>query len=268
MKKIKHFVLISLSVLSLFSLVACGNQNATQSPTTQYIDGAFIVDLGKALETRFEAADKLDLEADTLSNKDYLEKLSSVVDIEISALSQYKTGLFENTKLQELAISYLNALEDSKKALSNTDALMVIDQFEEAQKVRRALIVTFVNDYGLTVGEKYQSDLDDIISNAKQVAKEEETKQAIESVLLNLTFEEVENSYGYKTYRAVLENTSGSDLEYVNYSIDLLDASGVVIEQTFASLSNVTQGKKYNVDFSTNADFEKYELTVEYTIKE
>ena len=95
---------------------------------------------------------------------------------------------------------------------------------------------------------------------------DEETKAAIERTLLNLTFEKVEESYGYKTYRGVLENTSGVDLESICYTIDLIDSSGAVVEHAYASLYTAYNGEKYDVTFATDKDFEKYELRVDYLI--
>lgn len=250
-------------------LAGCGgNSGTTESETPNYVDKDFIKDLGKGLETRWDASDKLDQEKATLSDVEYGQKVAEIIDAEINTISKYKTGLFEDTKLQETALSYLNCLEQSKEPLGDlgTDYYSAAEKFDKAQEARYVILQEFATNYGLTVGKKYQTTMNEMLTKAKSVTKKEEEKKTVESVLLNLNFEEIENSYGLKTYRAVLDNTSGFDIDYVSYSIDLLDANGVVLEQEFAGADNVTNGKKYNIEFMTDIDFNKYELSVDYSI--
>lgn len=256
-----------LAFLSLLALTACGNAAPeASSDEPQYVDDAFIESLSSGLEARFDAADKLENEKDELDDEEYGKRLSGVIDIEINELSTYKSGLFEDSKLQENAIAYLNALEECKAPLSNfgTDPYGVIEEYNKAYDTRIKLLATFISDYGLTVAEKHQASLDDLLSRAQEVIRNEEKTAEVEALLSSLTFEEVENSYGWRTYRALLDNATAYDIDYVNYTIDLLDESGVVIEQTFANANAITSGKKINIEFSTDKTFSKYELTFSY----
>ena len=266
MKKVFAF---SIAIIMALSFVACTADNGViSSPEIEYVDESFILSLGDALEKRFDAADKLDTEKDALSNVEYYEKLSGVIDIEKHALADYRTGTFQDPKLQEYAISYINILEESQSVLADVefDYLTATDAYDKAYNNRLKLLSIFVSDYGLTVDETHYDTLNSMMKKAQNVIKNESAKEAVKSILSNLVFEEVENSYGWKTYRAILDNTSEYGIQYISYTIDLMDADGIVIEQAYAGVNNVSPGKKYNVEFSTDKDFASYDYVYTYTL--
>ncbi|MEG1632336.1 MAG: FxLYD domain-containing protein [Hydrogenoanaerobacterium sp.] len=265
MKKIISMLFVAILCLGF---VACSSGTGDANQKVEYVDKAFVLSLGKALEKRFDAADKIDAERDALSDAEYGLRLESLFDIELNALSDYRTGMFENPKLQEAAISYLNILQEGKAACADisADLFAFNTAYKSVYNKRIKLLSTFASDYGLSVDGSHTETLNSLLSAAKSVIKNEATEEAIESVINGVVFEEVENNYGWKTYRAVLDNTSGYDIEYISYSIDLVDANGVVLSQTYAGANNVMNGKKYNLEFSSDEAFASYTFTSEYSM--
>lgn len=266
MKKVIVFV---LAILICFGLVACGF-GKSQEATLDYADQDFIKDLGKALEKRFDAVEKADSasKGDALSDLEEAERTKKVVDIELDALMDYRNKQFEDAKLQESVLSYLNSLQDSKDAFADisTDYYGALEKYDAAYSARLKLLSIFSSEYSLAVDDSHSDILNDLLTRAKSIERQDAVIEAVENVISTVVFEEVENSYGWKKYRGVLDNTSGYDIDYVSYTIDLMDGEGTVIEQNYASANNIVNGKKYNIEFSTDIDFTSYEYIVDYTI--
>ena len=91
-------------------------------------------------------------------------------------------------------------------------------------------------------------------------------EQVIDSMLSNITFEEVPDEYAgdWKTYQGVVENTTGSDFSTFAVNINLLNADGVIVETAYDQVSNFTNGAKAQFEFSTDKEFTSTEVTVQY----
>lgn len=122
------------------------------------------------------------------------------------------------------------------------------------------------DNYGLTVSDKFQSNLDEFKTNSKLVQEKDAQEQAIDSMLSNITFEEVPDEYAgdWKTYQGVVENTTGSDFSTFAVNINLLNADGVIVETAYDQVSNFTNGAKAQFEFSTDKEFTSTEVTVQY----
>lgn len=275
MKRSKKIFLLTLATCALtFSLCACGGNSGNNADTpeatetTEYFaDNDFMTDLSKSLERRWN--DTADENTIGLSDSEYKSMLDSVTQAEIDALSKYQSEKFENSLLQENVIAYLNNLKEHQAALEyyTADYVKFMEDWEAAYDKRVKLIQTFANDFGLTVSEQYQSTLDDILTNAKLVQKEEAADEAIQKWINSFEFEMVSDEYDWKTYQCITENSTGVDFDYVSLSINLIDKDGVVIESTYSSMGNIKNGAKVKFEFMTDADFESYEVTADYYAK-
>ena len=116
-------ILKKCSLLSLFAaaacallLVGCAGGNGNQGET-EYADDAFIASLAKGYEARDTLIEQ---SAKEKGSVEYYEKL---VDAELNQVEQYQTAQFQDSKLQETAIAYINALKDQRVAagLYSTD---------------------------------------------------------------------------------------------------------------------------------------------------
>lgn len=267
MKKILCLFLASIMALSI---VGCGNgsKSATSSTENSYSDSEFINSIAKSLEKRWSIVESKEAESFEQESREYYANISSAIDAELEIVSKYRNSEFKDHNLQELAIKYINALEDSKETadLLPSDDASLYDKWENIYDTRTTIIKTLVDDYGMTVSEKYQNTLDDLINNAKSVEKDTAIKEKVDKIADSLKFDKKSDGTGYYTYTTKFQNDTGVNFDYLTFNIDLLDSEGTVIEQQFLYFENVSDGKSYSGDFITDTSFDHYEVTAEYTI--
>lgn len=85
--------------------------------------------------------------------------------------------------------------------------------------------------------------------------------------LMSLTFDKKGDGTGYYTYTTKFKNDTGLEFDDLWFNIDLIDKDGTVVEQECISFDEVADGKSYSGDFFTDAKFDRYEITAEYTLK-
>ena len=136
--------------------------------------------------------------------------------------------------------------------------------WDEAYNGRSELIAEFFNTYGLTVSEKYESILKDFLTNANLVQEKKSQEKAIKELVKSIKFELAENDYGFKTYKAVIENNTGMDIKTISFDINLLDEDDIIIDSQYDSIENWADGKKAKIEFGTDQDFTSTEVTVDY----
>lgn len=220
----------------------------------------------KGLESRWDITDN----ADYVTDDEMKETLGSAVKAELDSVEKYKDEKFEDSALQELVLKYINTLKAQEESLDyvSADPDKFNTDWQSAYEERTQMIDTFYNDYDLKVSEKYESDLEELLTKSKLVTEEANTKETIEKWIDSFAFTEVSDEYGFKTYEAVVENTTGVDFDYISLSINLIDAEGVTLETTYASIDNVTNGAKVKFEFTTDAEFSSTEITPDYALKQ
>lgn len=224
----------------------------------------------KALEARWDITDSDKMQSLDSDSREHYAALSSAIDAELNIVSEYRTAEFKDHALQELAIQYINKLEESKEIADSLPSKddKLYDKWTAVYDERTTLLQTLVNKYGLTVAEKWQYNLDDLLNNAKSVDKENEIKDKVNKLAASLKFEKKDDGYGYCTYTTKFKNDTGLDFASLSFELDLLDADGTVIEQQGIYFDNVANGKSYSGEFSTDAKFDHYEVTPEYYLKD
>lgn len=224
-------------LLACGALIAgCAEQGGQDQP--QYADDAFMQSLAKG----YEARDAL-VEKSSKSDKsaEYYEKL---VDAELNQVEKYQSSQFEDSKLQESAIAYINSLKDQREAaeLYSTDNDTFQQDWQKAYDKRTALLKTFVDDYGLTVSSACQDSLDKLVSHGKKVERDSNEKTAVESLASSINLEFTEQ---YSTFsgQATAANNTGYDFDYINFKVELFDANGVKVETTSLYASHWLNGE-------------------------
>ncbi|MGL5694201.1 MAG: FxLYD domain-containing protein, partial [Peptostreptococcaceae bacterium] len=190
--------------------------------------------------------------------------LQDAVKKELDILSKYKDAKFDNPELKKLAQDYILALETQQDALKyyDSDYGKYERLWKDGYDSRSTILVTLVEKFGLELSEKQ---FDDLKTNAQVVKENQEFQSKIDTILKGIKFEIVKDEYGWKDYEAVVENTSGVDLEGFYLNIDLIDKDGIVVDTTMASHNGIWKnGQKYKFTFSTDKTFEKMEWTAEY----
>lgn len=260
-------VYLALAMILAILLTGCGaaSQTATTETEIHYADEDFISDLATGLQNRWDINDVAEYEEGSDEHKQYDTDL---VDAELNVLEKYQSMPFEDSKLQEYAISYINCLKQQKEAVSYiTTAYETYDEkWSEAYDNRTKLIMTFVNDYGLKVDEAHQATLDELIANAKVVNENEKIKTTIDSMMQNLTIEVTKDESGWKTYEAVLENNTGKDFDYFQITLNIYDSDKVQIDSLYDQMQNWKNGTKAKFEFSTDKDFSSYDAKADYNI--
>lgn len=250
MKKNIAFALGIILILTL-SLTSCGGEN------TSYCDDDFLNDMAKGLEARWEFSDSAAAE-----KMDEDEVMTTAIAKELDIIGSYSDGTFKDTKLQEYAISYINALNKQNEALEYYDAdyFKYCDMFEAAYIERCQLIVNINKEYGIPVSSKYQDTLDDMSTTGNKADEKDNITKAIEKQIKNadITMED-------DNLVMVIENTTDKTLVDVDFQIKYYDADGVKIETDDYYIEDWAPGEKTKVSFWTyDIGYETYEIVIDY----
>ena len=117
----------------------------------------------------------------------------------------------------------------------------------------------------MTVDEKYQQTLKDFLTNSQLVESQEEVQAALEEMLQAAKFENVsDDGGGFKTYEAVIENTTQTDFKMIDFNINLLDEDGVIVETIYDQVGNFAKGAKAKISFYTDIEFSSTQVTSSY----
>lgn len=263
-------VYLALAMILAILLTGCGaaSQTATTETEIHYADEDFISDLATGLQNRWDTQPSNGEDEVVAGSDEHKQYYTDLVDAELNVLEKYQSMPFEDSKLQEYAISYINCLKQQKEAASYiTTAYETYDEkWTEAYDNRSKLIMTFVNDYGLKVDEEHQAMLDELIANAKVVNEDEKIKTTIDSMMQNLTIEVTKDESGWKTYEAVLENNTGKDFDYFQITLNIYDSDKVQIDSLYDQMQNWKNGTKAKFEFSTDKDFSSYDAKADYNI--
>ena len=265
--------LLLTCIMAVVFMAGCGstgtgNNSAADASTVEivYADQDFIADLAKGLEARWALKDTDYIEG-TEEHRQYYSSLINA-ELDILADKQYENALFEDGKLKEKAISYLNCLHDQEDALTyvTVDYDKYDEMWTEAYNKRTQLITDFVKNYGLTVTDEYKTTLNDMITNASVVEEEQKKEKAVQELVDSISFEIVddEEDSDWKTYKAVVENTMDYEIVTLGIDVNLIDEDGVNVDTEYVSMENITSGEKGKLEFSTDEKFEKTKLTISY----
>lgn len=264
-----------LSVLIL--LVGCGNQADTtknqedQVEEVQCADENFINDMSSGLQARWKLIDEDEAKdgyEDIAVNSDENKQMTlNYIDAELKFIEKYSDEKFENNNLKELAIKYINLLNQHKDICKyiTVDYAKYEEEFTSIYDERSKVMSQMVNDYGMTVSEDYQNTLDEFLTNSNLVDEKESQEKAIEAMINAVTFEmSNDDGYGLKTYQGIIENTTGTDFNNMSFSINLLDGDGVIIETTYDQISAFTNGAKARLEFMTDKDFSSTQISASW----
>lgn len=245
--------------------VCCGcthqgsEPNESQEIEIVYADQEFIDALGQALQARFDYADAVD--------ETTADSLAETVSVEIEKLTPYKTRQFEDAKLQEKFLSYLNLLEESKELTKdmgvNDDTFY--DDWDSLYNERTVMLKEFVDNYGLAVDEAHQETLDDLLRRGQAVEKASSERDAVEQLVASLDFDKTSDEEGlFFTYTAVGENDTELNLEDVSLTLALYDEDGVKVEETYAGTSSWSKGEKVKFEAMSDVDAAEVKVSLDY----
>lgn len=261
--KMKSLIKLGALFSILFSLASCDNNNEknniSESTGPVYADGAFLADFASSLEARWDFAE-------TNTDMSDKETLNEAITIESTILDKYKSEPFEDSHLQEKAISYINQLDEGKELLDTFGAESFYQNWDTYYGERTKFILEMTDSYDIPISENYQSTLDEMRAVGAEVKKEQEATEAVKTLFENAQFEYEPQEYDdtFKTYVAVIENTTGFDIANVSGNVNLIDADGVVISTQYIHADNWKNGQKYRFEFMDDKQFSKTEVTIDH----
>lgn len=279
--KKKRITKMFCAILSIFVLlVGCGSQKVNEKEEiekeeveqkAQYADEKFKEDISKGLQERWKLNSEDEAKegyANIDSNsEEYKKMMINYIDAELNAVEKYEDEKFENSNLKELAIRYINLLNKHKELCQylTVDFTKYQEESLLVYNERSKIISEMVRDYGMTVSEDYQSILNEFLSNANLVNEREAQNMAVEEMLSAVVFEEsLDEGYGWKTYQGIIENTTGRDFDNMSFSINLLDADGVIVETTYDQIVAFVNGAKARLEFITDKEFVSTQIRADW----
>lgn len=237
-----------------FALVGCGGSGESKELTNEQAMST----IARGLEKRWDITDTSDYKDDQTS-----ASLKKAVQAEIDNDEGLKAEKFEDSKLQELVLSYANLLSDSLDVIDNYSysSYEYYTKWTEVYNKRTALIKTFVDDYGLKVSAKYQETLNDLVKTGGVAQKNAAADEAINSLFANVVFEQKSRGGNYYSYSAIVENTSDYTFKDVYIILALYDKDGVRADEAYASVNMWEKGEK--VKFEGTGDVNTSQIKVE-----
>lgn len=226
------------------------------------IDGQFMKALSKGLMDRWDYNED-ESKMDVSEVKNYRKKL---VNCELDYISKFGDETFKDEELKKAASEYINALNEQLKAVDyyGIDDNRYSEEWDKGLNSRSLLIKKFVEKYNLLVDDAYQTNISEFVTQAGIIVEQENIKEQV-SRMIDVKFDEVKNSYGYKTYEATISNITNVTFSYFGVMVNLYDENDVIIESPYANpIQNFESGQKAKISFSTQKDFKRMEYVATY----
>lgn len=215
-------------------------------------DDDFITALANGLDARWDGWEKY-------KNAPFSTDFAKYPKFELKEIEEYKDKKFEDDKLKELAITYINELKETQKAAEGDD----VDGWQLHQYKRYTLLVSINNIKEIPA--KNQKVLKETLSDGHKVEKENTKQEAIKNLISSVKFEvDQKKSNQFSTeYYAIVENTTEYNIDYVDLLVTLKDSDDVNYRTTYASQSNWKKGTKVRFEFTDyDQKLAKYEIQV------
>lgn len=239
--KIISILIIIALVLSTVMIFGCEKES---------VDDQYLSAMKKGLQSRWNLTDS----NENSDKSDSKEAWKSYFDAEYNEINRFKSKKFENKKLQKTAKEYIGLIQKSEDALKyfDNDAKFAAE-IDDITNQRAAIIYELHKSNKLDFDDKYKDDASDMYETGK-------TYLAVQKILKTTKFKLEKNDYGYKTYSAVVKNTTSDDFNYFAFNININDKDGVTVETTTASTDNWEAGTKHRFEFGTEKSFKSIEI--------
>ena len=254
----KKKILLLFAVFCLaVSIAGCS------SSKDDYCDKDFLSAMSKGLNDRWKDTSGDDVVPGTDEQK---EAFSKIVSNELNNIKDYKDKKFEDSKLQELAIKYINILQDQKDALDyvTVNYEKYEDLWDTAYDERSKLIVEINKKYNLDIDKENEDILKEMETNSKEVKDKENIENSISDMIKNEEIKLLSSEYGYKDYEVILENKTSVKFSSFELDVKLKDNDGIIVDTLVDFEDNWEPGTKVKFTFNTDQDFKSYEFVTSY----
>lgn len=227
-------------------LAGCSQPEQDDSP--EYQDAAFLSDLGKGLDARWELIDKVT--EDSPDEELTSENMTAYVQAELDAVDKYSNAAFEDSDLRELAISYINVLHDSLEVAEtySVNSNVSLTEWGSVYEERTVLLKDIASNYDIKVSSEHESDLNQLVSEGAAVQQTADIEAALQSIADTMQFSFVDDGYGSITGTATVTNNTGTNFASVQFDVQLYDEGGVRTDTEYAYVDNWNDGETVNLD--------------------
>lgn len=213
------------------------------------VDEKFMDSLAKGLEARWVLTEANE-NADTILKSDWEKYFLAEYD----NIIEYEDAEFEDVNLGKWAKSYIDSIGASIEVLAYYGTNQWTTKYSNGVYHDRSVALYNIHKIiPVPVSSDNQENLIGILSNGEAISM-------IRPLLNKVVFEESENSYGWRTYQAVVENTTTLSFSYFSFDVDLIDEDGVTISTETAWVEHWEPGEKIRFEFSTDESFAEMDV--------
>lgn len=267
MKKMKMLVGMMLVATCLTSLVGCGASQKSAETTTeeQYYDQKFLNSMAAGLEARWKITNATDqkIENGEFTDEQIKETYIKCVKEEQKQISDYRNKKFKDSQLQEYALQYINGVDAQGQALKEYGSKNYDTKWSDAYNKRSEALAKIASAYKIPISGKYETSYNQLLSDGKGVEKLSNTMTQVDELLKNVDFKETKNEDGWKTYEAVVENTTDANFTDFSANVNLMDKDGVQVESQSVYVSDWNKGAKAKFTFETDKDFKTVNCVID-----
>ena len=176
--------------------------------------------------------------------------LKKAINKELDEISEYKDKKFKDSKLQELAISYINELNNGLEIAKTYGSDSFETKWDEHIGKRTSLLSAIDKINSIPVQDK--DSLSELLAQGNEVKDNNAKKEAIENLVKNINFtvDNTKSNEYTKYYSATVENTTEYLIKDIYLTINLVNADGVTVGTQYVSANNWAPSGKTLFEFS------------------
>lgn len=257
----KNLYVIAGLIVALLAVVALSVTAFGHNENRSY-DDKFMKSLSSGLEKRWSLSD--DMPNSDLTKDDYTKLLNA----ELDAVSEYKNKKFTNSNLQEQAVAYINALNNSKRTLKDYGSDDFYTKWDSSYSKRNAVLVKINKINKIEVNSKYKDYLSELLGSGKAENSKNDFNEKLDADLKASNFVAEPKEYEddtYTTYNMTVKNTTGHDIKSMSATVKLKDAEGTVVDSEYINADEWLKNESTKFDFMTDKEFSSYEIRVTYS---
>ena len=256
------------SALAVFNEISDYNDVAEYIGKCEYeltVDGQFMRALSDSLMARWDYLDSS--EAQKADENDLYEK---ACELELGKVEAFYDQTFDNEDRGKAAKEYVDCIRSAKDSLQyyTVNYSKFYDTWSAIYEKRTILISRFVNDFGLKVDEKHQSDLDGLLKDAVGAAEHAKVKEQVNKILDTIKISRNNDEWGTAEYTITMENVSEYTFEYFDVTISVEKDDTYITEGYVNTPANWAPGKKVSESVYFDKDFDpasvKYSFAPSY----
>lgn len=246
MKRRLCVLLAFLAAIMLIPLAGCSQPEQDEGP--EYQDAAFLSDLGRGLDARWDLIEKV--QANSPDEELSSQNMTAYVQAELVAIDKYSNAAFEDSDLRELAISYINVLHDALEVAEtySVNSDVSLTKWGSLYEERTILLKDIASNYDIKVSGEHESDLNQLVSEGTAVQQTADIEAALQSIADATQFSFVDDGYGNITGTATVTNNTGTNFASVQFDVQLYDEGGVRTDTEYAFVDNWNNGETVNLD--------------------